>query len=1667
MVFLFCSFSFAETTTTEYPDLIETDVLCSEADSYPQSIDILPRAISSSAIESEALKLSGMTIYNQGSYTGSKWALANNGSETRNLKTAGCFLFSFAHAYQWVTGEKTDDSFLIELIGACKDPNGQRSHSGCTGHSGSSGSGVKHYIKLCSNKVESYSIPSENLTSLRNCFNAGAVVIISGCGHIATAVEEKTIGDVSYTHIIDSNWGTFQRKGNLAYYVIDGTKITEIKYKGYPQYSTSNYHGSHYWIKTSDLFSTFAFSAAIKAGTETGKIGDFSHVADIQVVVTTRTDKGITEYKLQDEPYAAANTKSTVAPGTDLTTTGVYKNKYDNYWLKFTDGTFLCANDVVRKTQASEPTASGLVYPKGDLPYGEGFNLKGTITSSSTMPEVWAAVYKAGDSSFTPVTALLTNVKTVDILNSALNVGSKGGIRFGSLAQDNYHFTLWVYYYAYRNVEKTSDNPLYRVQKAFLADEPFSVGGGNGSTVEPEDTLVSKITISNIPNDPLYLDDYWYLDSTVEPATAVNKTLKWSSSNPSVISVDQEGRLEAIAKGSATITATATDGSGVKASVTISCIEVITAESLTVNTNYVELEVGESERIIATITPSNITFGPEWWSDDESVATVSADGVITAVGLGSTEIRVSVESWYAEPGHLFETVWVDVIENRPVTSITLNTTSISLDVGDATALTATISPSNATNKSVTWSTSNSTVATVDNNGGVTAKGPGTATIYAAANDGSGKSDSCTVTVTQPVTGISLNTSTLALNTNGTANLTATVSPSNASNKTVTWKSSDTTVATVDSNGKVTAKGPGSATITATAADGSGKKATCTVTVTQLVTGITLNPTSLALDVGASSTLIATVSPSNASNKAISWSSGNTAVATVDSNGKVTAKAPGTAVITASAHDGSGVYATCSVTVTQPVMSVTLDQHSAAMIVGDAISLTATVKPDNVSNKAVTWSSSNSSVAAVDANGTVTAKTPGSAVITVAAADGSGCSDACTITVEQPVVSISLTPNSATMNVGDIVTVAATISPANASNKAVKWSSSTPSVATVSANGTINAVSWGTATIQCTAEDGYGARAGISIIVSGDVMTNPDMVLPAATTLIEDEAFMGVAATSVKLPDSLVTIGARAFANCKQLTQVYIPRGVTSIHTTSFDGTSALVIYGYRNSYAEEYAAQYGYTFVQLDPVQVILPTEITISGSTVLNVNSTAQLQAVVSPDNVTDDTVTWSSSDTSVATVDQNGLVTAISKGYVAITATAKADPRITASWSMEVKQPVRKITISGTTTVKEGATAQLTATVEPADANCKAVTWTSSNTSVATVNSSGVVTAINAGTTVITATATDGSNISGKVTITVSPATFSVNFDANGGSCSTSSITATRNAPLGNLPTATRDYYRLDGWYTAKSDGSEVTADTVYSTASNVTLYAHWTIHPESGWVLESQVPAGAQITATSWSYTESTESTSSTMSGWTPNGSYWKQTGTGSKQYASFPGGYDTSNVYYTTLDKSPYTASETATAKREVVDEWAGYIYWHWMYSCTYTPSSTANRTISTTKQWASAAGASDDVYFQYFFAMASTVDCKSNSTTSAYSRPSGLETWNCSSIIPSLTTEAQRTSKTSGLGTDRFYRFSYYTSTYTDYEKVFKYYRVLEYQTSDPGNGENITEKTKYVKYREK
>lgn len=262
-------------------------------------------------------------------------------------------------------------------------------------------------------------------------------------------------------------------------------------------------------------------------------------------------------------------------------------------------------------------------------------------------------------------------------------------------------------------------------------------------------------------------------------------------------------------------------------------------------------------------------------------------------------------------------------ERKPaisVTSVMLNKTSIGLLVGADETLTATVSPETATDKNVIWSSDKTDIATVDASGKVTGVKEGMATITVTTKDG-GKTATCAVSVSAkvvPVTGVSLNKDATTILVGGDETLTAIIAPENATNKNVTFSSDKTDIATVDaSSGKVTGVKAGEATITVTTEDG-GKKASCTVTVSNIaVTGVTLDKTTLPLYVGASETLTTTITPENATNKNVRFSSDKADIATVDASGKVTGVKEGTATITVTTEDG-GKTAHCAVTVKEDV-----------------------------------------------------------------------------------------------------------------------------------------------------------------------------------------------------------------------------------------------------------------------------------------------------------------------------------------------------------------------------------------------------------------------------------------------------------------------------------------------------------------------------------------------------------------------------------------------------------------------------------------------------------------------------------------------------------------------------------------------------------------------------
>lgn len=261
--------------------------------------------------------------------------------------------------------------------------------------------------------------------------------------------------------------------------------------------------------------------------------------------------------------------------------------------------------------------------------------------------------------------------------------------------------------------------------------------------------------------------------------------------------------------------------------------------------------------------------------------------------------------------------------------------------------------------------------------------------------GSGNGSGTTVSVT----GVSVAPASASISIGGSTQLTATVTPANATNKAVNWRSSNPSVATVGSNGLVTGVAPGNATITVTTVSGS-RIAMAQIEVSSVaVGGISVRPTSVTLDPSETRQLTATVSPSNATNKSVAWSSSDDSIATAGADGLVTGMSAGTATITATTVEG-GLTATASVTVNfveMPVTGVTLSPASQLIQPGGTITLSVAFVPVTATNKGLSWSSSNPDVASVDDAGRVTANAEGETTITVTTDDG-GFTAVSTITV---------------------------------------------------------------------------------------------------------------------------------------------------------------------------------------------------------------------------------------------------------------------------------------------------------------------------------------------------------------------------------------------------------------------------------------------------------------------------------------------------------------------------------------------------------------------------------------------------------------------------------------------------------------------------------------------
>ena len=416
------------------------------------------------------------------------------------------------------------------------------------------------------------------------------------------------------------------------------------------------------------------------------------------------------------------------------------------------------------------------------------------------------------------------------------------------------------------------------------------------------------------------------LSYAVNPKNASGTNLTFSSSDPSVAIVNQDGIIKGLKEGNAIITVSARNGivkdttyvtvykKGATTVVNGSPITTTTyPKSIKLDNTTLNLKQGTTSQVIATISPSDANQSISWTSSNTRVATVDSNGLIRAVGIGTATIIARTVN------DLTANVKVTVGDySLNVKNIMITTNYIVLPVGISKQLAVAFTPANASNKTVSWSSSNPSVATVDNSGNVKAISPGSTIIKATSNDG-GYTDTATIEVTSNKNEIDEKTiafseSSYTVGVNGTISLTPIITPSNATFKSVRFTSSDSSIATVDENGVVKGIKEGTVNITAETYY-NHLKATTTVIVKYIpVTSVKLSVSSeVTIKNGENTTIVATVLPSNASIKTVTYKSDNPSIATIDNNGIVTGKGVGRTTITITPN-GGGTPATTIINV---------------------------------------------------------------------------------------------------------------------------------------------------------------------------------------------------------------------------------------------------------------------------------------------------------------------------------------------------------------------------------------------------------------------------------------------------------------------------------------------------------------------------------------------------------------------------------------------------------------------------------------------------------------------------------------------------------------------------------------------------------------------------------
>ncbi len=406
-----------------------------------------------------------------------------------------------------------------------------------------------------------------------------------------------------------------------------------------------------------------------------------------------------------------------------------------------------------------------------------------------------------------------------------------------------------------------------------------------------------------------------------------------------------------------------------------------------------------------------------------------------------------------------------------------------------------------------------------------------------------------------VTSISL-PSTFSLDVGTTKKITVSHLPSDLSAPAYSWQTSDASIITVDNQGNINALQVGEATLTARA-DKLNLSATSKVTILPIhASSIEVNPESTTLLIGESIQLEGVVLPENATDKTIIWKSENESVITVSDDGLVKAVGPGKARVTATSGTSSG-YSEITV---NPILAETviLSANEVSLFIGSSTTLTATIEPENTTDKEIIWSTANDQVAKVS-DGIITGAGAGKTIITASCGDASST---CEVSVEPvKVTEIRLSDENLRLEMSDVIQLSAIVIPEDATNKKVNWITEDANIAEVDENGLVAGISEGTTKIIATAEDGnFSAFCDVVVTLKGLILTKEYLqMLPGTTDLIHvlystnEKAYLNATWTSSNPNIAIVTgdgIGTNsAVIEAKEL-------GTTTITATSSDGTKS-------------------------------------------------------------------------------------------------------------------------------------------------------------------------------------------------------------------------------------------------------------------------------------------------------------------------------------------------------------------------------------------------------------------------------------------------------------------------------------------------------------------------------